>query len=82
MAEKLRSRYLDVLKERDVSLQETKRIRHDYELYVKQNDQVKTLLCYRCSYIGFHKKFLFCFCIAYPIIFKDFLKEKLFLISI
>ena len=44
MAEKLRSRYLDVLKERDVSLQETKRIRHDYDLYVKQNDQVSLLL--------------------------------------
>ena len=40
MAEKLRTRYLDVLKERDLSLQEQKRIRHDYDLYVKQNDQV------------------------------------------
>ena len=47
MAEKLRSRYLDVLKERDVSLQETKRIRHDYDLYVKQNDQVRIFFMFK-----------------------------------
>ena len=40
MAEKLRTRYMDVLKERDATLHESKRIRHDYDSYVKQNDQV------------------------------------------
>lgn len=41
MAEKLRNKYMDVLKERDNLLNENKRVRHDYDLYVKQNDQVK-----------------------------------------
>jgi hypothetical protein len=40
MAEKMRLKYMDVLKERNVLLSEMKRVRHDYELYVKQNDQV------------------------------------------
>ncbi|CAF0876579.1 unnamed protein product [Brachionus calyciflorus] len=44
MAETLRNKYLDVLKERDILLQENKRVRHDYDLYVKQNDQDKFCL--------------------------------------
>ena len=40
MSEKLRTKYLDALKERDVALYEQKRVRHDYDAYVKQNDQV------------------------------------------
>lgn len=40
MADKMRNRYLDVLRERDNLLNENKRIRHDYDQYVKQNDQV------------------------------------------
>ena len=44
MAENLRNKYMDVLKERDSLLNESKRIRHDYDLYVKENDQVKFIL--------------------------------------
>ena len=40
MSERLRNKYMEVLKERDVLLYDNKRIRHDYELYVRQNDQV------------------------------------------
>jgi hypothetical protein len=42
MTEKLRSKLMEALKERDLSLNETKRIRYDYDLYVKQNDQVNS----------------------------------------
>ena len=44
MSEKLRTKYLDALKERDVALYEQKRIRHDYDAYVKQNDQVISII--------------------------------------
>jgi hypothetical protein len=40
MSEKLRNKYQDALKERDMLAYEQKRIRHDYELYVQENDQV------------------------------------------
>jgi hypothetical protein len=40
MAEKFRNKYLDVQKERDTLSSELKRVRHDYDLYVKENDQV------------------------------------------
>ena len=40
MAEKLRNKYQEALKERDMSLYEAKRIRHDFDLYVQENDQV------------------------------------------
>ena len=43
MADKLRNKYMDIMKERDLLLNELKRVRHDYDLYVKQNDQVKKL---------------------------------------
>lgn len=39
MAEKLRNKYQEVLKERDVSLFESKRIRHDYDQFIKDTDQ-------------------------------------------
>ena len=39
MSEKLRSKYQDALKERDALLYETKRIRGDYDSYVKDTDQ-------------------------------------------
>jgi hypothetical protein len=44
VTEKLRIQYQEVLKERDILLLEIKRIRHDYDLYVKQNDQDKFCL--------------------------------------
>lgn len=44
MIEKLRNQYREVVKERDSLLYENKRIRHDYELYVKDNDQEKYCL--------------------------------------
>ena len=40
MAEKLRNKYMDALRERDNLSNENKRVRHDYEQYVQQNDQV------------------------------------------
>ena len=40
MADKLKTKYMEVLKERDVLLHDIKRVRHDYDMYVKQNDQV------------------------------------------
>lgn len=43
MAEKLRNKYSEVLKERDSAFHELKRVRHDYNYYVKQNDQVRTI---------------------------------------
>lgn len=39
MAEKLRIKYQDVLKERDGVLYELKRVRHDYDAHVKDTDQ-------------------------------------------
>lgn len=45
MAEKLRNKYQEVLKERDVALYEVKRVRHDYDSYVKDTDQ--SLFCLR-----------------------------------
>lgn len=44
MAEKLRNKYQEVLKERDNCLYESKRIRHDFDLYVQENDQVTVIL--------------------------------------
>jgi regulator of replication initiation timing len=44
MIEKLRNQYREVVKERDSLLYENKRIRNDYELYVKDNDQDKYCL--------------------------------------
>ncbi len=41
MSEKLKSKYQDILKERDTLSNENKRIRHDYDTYVRQSDQVK-----------------------------------------
>lgn len=41
MAEKLRQKYMDALIERDRALNESNRIRHDYDSYVKQYDQVR-----------------------------------------
>ena len=43
MAGQLRNKYMDIMKDRDLLLNELKRVRHDYDLYVKQNDQVKKL---------------------------------------
>jgi hypothetical protein len=40
MAEKLRNKYQEALKERDMSFYEAKRIRHDFDSYVHDNDQV------------------------------------------
>ena len=40
MTEKLRNQYREIIKERDLLLHEMKRIKHDYNLYVEQNDQV------------------------------------------
>jgi hypothetical protein len=40
MADKLKTKYMEVLKERDVLLHDIKRVRHDYDMFVKQNDQV------------------------------------------
>jgi hypothetical protein len=40
MAEKLRNKYQEIQKERDSLRGELKRVRHDYDLYVKENDQV------------------------------------------
>lgn len=40
MAEKLRNKYSEILKERNFTLNELKRVRHDYDYYVKQTDQV------------------------------------------
>lgn len=51
MAEKLRNKYSEVLKERDLAVSEAKRIRHDYELYVRQNDQVILFLEGRNRYL-------------------------------
>ena len=42
MAEKLRNKYQEILKERDLCSYESKRIRHDFDLYVKESDQVIT----------------------------------------
>lgn len=42
--EKLRNQYREVLIERDNLAHENKRVRHDYDVYVKQNDQVFTSL--------------------------------------
>ena len=41
MVDKLKIKYQQVLKERDISIYESKRIRHDYDIYVKENDQDK-----------------------------------------
>ncbi len=41
MAEKLRNKYQDIEKERDSLSSELKRVRHDYDSYVKENDQVR-----------------------------------------
>jgi hypothetical protein len=62
MAETLRNKYMEVLKERDVLLMENKRVRHDYDTYVKQNDQVLI------------ETFFLCNCLIY--IENSFIKDK------
>ena len=43
MSEKLKNKYQDILKERDSLLYENKRVRHDFDTYVKDNDQVSDI---------------------------------------
>ncbi len=45
MSEKLRNKYNEIVKERDLALYEAKRIRKDYDCYVKDTDQ--DLFCLR-----------------------------------
>jgi hypothetical protein len=44
MADKLKQQYRGLLKEKELMVVESKRLRHDYDLYVKQNDQVCTII--------------------------------------
>ncbi len=55
MADKLKTKYMEVLKERDVLLHDNKRVRHDYDMYVKQNDQV-SVYCYYFNWFIFETK--------------------------
>jgi hypothetical protein len=41
MVEKLRNQNRDLITEKELVSLESKRLRHDYDLYVKQNDQVR-----------------------------------------
>ena len=50
MMEKLRNLYREVLIERDNLAHENKRIRHDYDVYVKQNDQVSEKYFFNISF--------------------------------
>ena len=51
MSEKLKNKYMEALKEKDIVLLDLKRVRHDYDLYVKQNDQVSNHISYLKFYI-------------------------------
>lgn len=46
MSEKLKSKYHEVLRERDNLINENKRIRHDYDTFVKQTDQVIIIIVF------------------------------------
>lgn len=63
MAEKLRNKYQEALKERDMSLYEVKRIRHDFDSYVQENDQVnlKKNIYNLNVFIDFYITQFFCF---------------------
>ena len=54
MSEKLKNKYMEALKEKDIVLLDLKRVRHDYDLYVKQNDQVSNHISYLKFYIFYN----------------------------